>query len=142
MIAIEKVRDLLAAHDAIEFALLFGSFARGKPKPWSDVDIAIFVGRTLDLLEIGQLTATLECSLGRTVDVLILNTALEHHPALAYNVIAEGCLLFCRRREAFVDCKTKIILRYLDTAFLRSMVARAFEERLNTGRFGTGETHA
>lgn len=98
MIAIEKARDLLAAHDFIEFALLFGSFARGKPKPWSDVDIAIFVARPLDLLEIGQLTAALECSLGRAVDVLVLNTALEHHPALAYNVVAEGSLLFCRRR--------------------------------------------
>lgn len=142
MIAIEKARDLLAAHDFIEFALLFGSFARGKPKPWSDVDIAIFVARPLDLLEIGQLTAALECSLGRAVDVLVLNTALEHHPALAYNVVAEGSLLFCRRRETFVNCKTQIILRYLDTAFLRSMVARAFEARLNAGRFGAGETHA
>lgn len=42
MLAIEQARDLLAADDAIEFALLFGSFARGHPRPWSDVDIAIF----------------------------------------------------------------------------------------------------
>lgn len=53
MIAIEKARELLAAHDFIEFALLFGSFARGRPRPWSDVDIAIFVSQPLSLMEIG-----------------------------------------------------------------------------------------
>ncbi len=142
MINIEPACDLLAADDAIEFALLFGSFARGNPRPWSDVDIAIFVAQPLDLLEVGQLTAALERSVGRTVDLLVLNTAIERNPALAYNVIREGSLLFCRRHETFVDCKTKIMLQYLDTAFLRAMVERALAERLKTGRFGTGGCHA
>lgn len=138
MIPFEKARDLLAAHDFIEFALLFGSFAREQPRPWSDVDIAVFASQPLSLLEIGQLAAALERGLGRDVDLLILNTALDHNPALAYKAISEGVLLFCRRREIFVDFKTKTVLRYLDTAFLRAMVARAFQERLETGRFGRG----
>lgn len=138
MIPIEKARDLLAAYDFIEFAFLFGSFARATPQPWSDIDIAIYVSRPLSLWEQGQLAAALERGLGRDVDLLILNTALDHNPALAYKAISEGVLLFCRRRETFVDFKTKAILRYLDTAFLRAMVARAFQERLETGRFGRG----
>jgi len=135
---IGQVADLLADYDFIEFALLFGSFACGASQPWSDVDIAVYLSRPLSLLEQGQLTAALECHLGRDVDLLVLNTALDHNPALAYRAITEGTLLFCRDRKTFVDCKTRAMVRYLDTAFLRALVSRAFHKRLETGRFGTG----
>lgn len=142
MLAIEPARDLLAADDAIEFALLFGSFARGNPRPWSDVDIAIFVVQPLDLLEVGRLTAAPERSVSRAVDLLVLNTAIERNPALAYNVIREGALLFCRWSETLAACKTKIMLQYLDAAFLRAMAERVLAERLKTGRFGAGRGYA
>lgn len=102
------------------------------------MDIAVYLSRPLSLLEQGQLTAALERSLGRNVDLLVLNTALDRDPALAYRAITEGTLLFCRDRKTFVDCKTRAMLRYLDTAFLRALVSRAFHRRLETGRFGTG----
>ncbi|WP_028458262.1 nucleotidyltransferase domain-containing protein [Chloroflexus sp. Y-396-1] len=133
-----QIADLLADYDSIEFALLFGSFADGNPQPWSDMDIAVYLSRSLGLLEQGQLTATLERHLNRDVDLLVLNTALDHNPALAYRAITEGMLLFCRDRETFVDCKTRAMLRYLDTTFLRALVSHAFHQRLKTGRFGTG----
>jgi len=138
MIPIERAHELLATQDSIEFAFLFGSFAAGQPQPWSDVDLGICVARPLSLLELGKLTAELECGLGRDVDLLLLNTALERNPALAYKVVAEGKLIFCRDRKALVDFKTRAILRYLDTAFLRAMVSRAFQKRLETGQFGKG----
>ncbi len=134
----EELSALLAGHDFIEFALLFGSFARSAPEPWSDVDIAVYLSRGLSLLEQGQITAALERVLGRDVDLLVLNTALERNPALAYRAITEGTLLFCRDRKKFVDYKTRAIVLYLDTAFLRNMVSRAFNKRLEMGRFGTG----
>jgi len=135
---IGQIVDLLAGYDFIEFALLFGSFAGGAPQPWSDVDLAVYLSRPLSLLEQGQLTAALERHLGRDVDLLVLNTALDHNPALAYRAITEGTLLFYRDRKTFVDCKTRAMVRYLDTAFLRALVSRAFHKRLETGRFGTG----
>lgn len=135
---IEKARDLLATQETVVFALLFGSFAKGQPQPSSDVDIGIYVSRSWSLLEVGKLTAALERVLGREVDLLILNTALERNPALAYKAVAEGTLLFCRDAAAFADFKTRVVLHYLDTAFLRTMVTGAFQERLDAGRFGRG----
>lgn len=129
---------LLSAQEFIEFAILFGSVARGESGPLSDVDIGIYVSRPLDLLEIGQLTAELECALGRDVDLLVLNDVWKHNPALAYRVVIEGVVLFCRDQEALVGFKTRVFLAYFDTAFLREMVARAFQERLETGQFGRG----
>jgi predicted nucleotidyltransferase len=107
-----QIADLLASYDFIEFAFLFGSFVGGDPQPWSDVDIAIYLSRSLGLLEHGRLIATLERHLGRDVNLLVLNTALDHNPALAYRAITEGTLLFCRDRKMFVDCKTRAMLRY------------------------------
>jgi predicted nucleotidyltransferase len=51
---LEKARDLLASHNAILFALLFGSMATGHAHPWSDVDIGVYVTTPLSLLEIGR----------------------------------------------------------------------------------------
>ncbi|MGQ9548634.1 MAG: type VII toxin-antitoxin system MntA family adenylyltransferase antitoxin [Roseiflexus sp.] len=139
MIPVEKARDLLATQEAVLFALLFGSFAKGEPQPWSDVDIGVYLSRPWSLLEIGKLNAALERVLGREVDLSVLNIALERNPALAYKVVAEGTLLFCRDPAAFADFKTRVVLKYLDTAFLRAMITGAFQERLDTGRFGQGE---
>ena len=133
---LEQARDLLASHDGILFALLFGSMATGHTHPWSDVDIGVYVTTPLSLLEIGRLTATLERLVERDVDLLVLNDAPERTPALAYRAIAEGILLFCKDEDTFVSFKTSVILRYLDTAFLRTMVTQAFYERLEAGRFG------
>ncbi|MDW8392495.1 MAG: nucleotidyltransferase domain-containing protein, partial [Oscillochloridaceae bacterium] len=129
---------LLSAQEFIEFAILFGSIARGGAGPLSDVDIGIYVSRPLDLLEIGQLVAELERALGRDVDLLVLNDAWKRNPALAYRVVTEGVVLFCRDQETLTDFKTRVFLAYFDTAFLREMVARSFQERLETGRFGKG----
>ncbi len=134
MLPTTAAADLLAAQEHILFAVLFGSFARGQAGPVSDVDIGISVSRPLDLLELGRLTAELERALGREVDLVVLNDALHHNPALAYHAVAEGVVLFCRDQEAWVDFKTRVFLAYLDTAFLRAMVARAFEERLEARR--------
>lgn len=128
-----QIADLLAGYDFIEFALLFGSFAGRNPQPWSDVDIAVYLSRPRALLEQGQLIAPLERHLCRDVDLLILNTALDHNPALAYRAITEGTLLFWRDRKTFMDCKTRAMLRYLDTTFLRALVSHAFHQRSASG---------
>ncbi len=138
MIPLERARDLLVAQESVVFALLFGSFAKGQPQPWSDVDIGVYVSRPWSLLEAGKLTAALERILGREVDLSVLNIALERNPALAYRAVAEGTLLFCRDSAAFADFKARVVLQYLDTAFLRAMIAGAFRERLDGGRFGQG----
>lgn len=72
-----KAEAYLQSRPDILFAYLFGSLAQGKPKPLSDVDIAVFlsedkdaVGEKMELL--GELTEILETD---EVDLVILNTA-------------------------------------------------------------------
>ncbi|GAB4559032.1 MAG: nucleotidyltransferase domain-containing protein [Anaerolineae bacterium] len=138
-LSIAQPGSLLGEYDFVEFAVLFGSFARHAQQPWSDLDIGIYVSRSLSLWEQGQLTAAVERHVGREVDLVILNTALDRNPALAYRAVSEGTLLFCRDHEAFVTFKTRAMLRYLDTAYLRATTTRAFQRRIETGKFGRGD---
>ena len=138
---IDDMESLLASQDFVEFALLFGSFARGKETPLSDIDFGIYLSRPIDLLTLGRLTAELERIAQRQVEILVLNDILASNPKLAYQVVASGELIVCKDRSAYVDFKAQVILRYLDTAYLRSIVDKAFLERLRDDRFGA-RSHA
>lgn len=72
-----KAEAYLQSRPDILFAYLFGSLAQGKPKPLSDVDIAVFLSEDKDAVGgkmeiLGELTEILETD---EVDLVILNTA-------------------------------------------------------------------
>ncbi|RKY01129.1 nucleotidyltransferase domain-containing protein [Candidatus Poribacteria bacterium] len=131
-----KIGDILEAKDFIEFALIFGSFAKGRETPLSDVDVGVYLSRPVDLLTLGQLATELEKITGRTVDLLILNDLPLKGPAMAYQIVSSGEIVACKDPSAYVRFKTETILRYLDTIYLRKTVNRAFLERLKSDKFG------
>lgn len=48
---IEKIKEILEKDDNVVFALLFGSYASGRQKKGSDIDIAVYLkNRPSDLL--------------------------------------------------------------------------------------------
>ncbi len=131
-----KLRRVLEARPEMIFALLFGSVARGQATPLSDVDVGIFTERPMELLELGGLVSELEQAVGRPVDVVELHKALQRRPALAYEAVAHGKLIFCRDEDRWVDFKYRTFLAYFDTEPLRRMVHDAFLERLEKGQLG------
>ena len=52
------ISDVLATHQAVESATLFGSRAKGTNKPYSDIDIALF--GDIDYLEVEQIISDLD----------------------------------------------------------------------------------
>jgi uncharacterized protein len=135
------LRAELSREEGVDFAYLFGSLAKGRPRRVSDVDVAVHLsedapdarspGRRLDrALEI---EGRLERALGRTVQVVVLNDApLE----LRFNVLAHGLLLHApdhaARRRFYVETGR----RYYDMAPARAMFRRRQRERIREGRFG------
>jgi len=72
-----KAKDYLNTHPKVIFAYLFGSFAKGKPSPISDVDIAVYLSEETDATQkkmeiLGKLIELLETD---EIDLVILNTA-------------------------------------------------------------------
>lgn len=134
---VETLSELLAPETAVEFAYLFGSLAKGRPREASDVDVAVHLGGSgspSDRLDRGlELEGRLEAGLGRTVQVVVLNDApLE----LRFNVLHHGIPLQGRDKGArtrfFVDTGR----RYYDMAPARELFRRRRTERIRQGKFG------
>ena len=47
----EYIQTLRADHLPIDHVFLFGSFAKGHPRPWSDVDLCIVSPKFLDYID-------------------------------------------------------------------------------------------
>ena len=74
---LNKTVQILGAYPDIIFAYIFGGLAKGKPTPLSDVDIAVFIKDSADMIEnkmniLGILTDNLHTD---EIDLVILNTA-------------------------------------------------------------------
>ncbi len=107
------VREYLNKHPKVVFAYLFGSLARGRVSPLSDVDIAIYTVDGADIVQeklemLGKLNELLKTD---EVDLVVLNTAPL---PLAARVIKNKIILVDKRpftRHAF---ESLIMREYFD----------------------------
>ena len=110
-----KAEIYLNDRSDISFAYLFGSLANGKPKPLSDVDIAIFFSNNEDLLEkkmevLGDLMELLETD---EIDLIVLNTA----PLTLKKRILENKKIIVDKEPFFRNNYESLVLRkYFDFA--------------------------
>ncbi len=133
---IKKCKEFLKKIEYIDFALIFGSYAQGKPFPFSDLDLAIHTSKDLDLLELGGLITELEELTQKEVDLILLNNLYQENPLLAYHIITEGVLLFSRDEEQWVEYKTKVFLYYFDHKALYEAMNKSFIKRIEENKIG------
>jgi predicted nucleotidyltransferase len=96
----------------IDGIYLFGSVARGRTRPGSDVDVALLLppGRKLSPDELLATMAELESLTHRTVDLSVLNTQtqLVH----AKEVVTTGVCLFARSEERIRAFEMQVLSEY------------------------------
>lgn len=119
----EALAQVLAQDARIDYAVLFGSSARGSAHAGSDLDVAVGFkpGTQLDALQLGDLVSLLERAAGRPVDLLLLD---EAPPAVAYRVFRDGRVIVDKGHRALVERKTRAILEYLDFRPLEELATR------------------
>jgi predicted nucleotidyltransferase len=83
--------ELRKHHELIRVAYLFGSQATGTAHPRSDVDVAVLLDSKADPLFDLKLADTLSATLGKPVDIVVLNQA---SPILQHEVVRDGVRLF------------------------------------------------
>lgn len=116
---------------------LFGSRARGRPGPRSDVDLAVVLRAGLGAAARWDKRLDLAADACRrlgtdAVDLVVL----EDVPAvLGHRVLAHGIILDEREPRRRVQVAEQILRRYLDEAYLRRVLDAGLAQRLREGRF-------
>lgn len=129
----ERLRRLLAGEPGVLVAYLYGSHARGRAGPLSDVDVAVLLDGDTEDRGLELASAVAKAVAPARADVVVLNDAPL---PLAYRVLRDGTLLVSRNDRARVEHWVHTVDRYLDMAPARRLLAAGTRNRLREGRFG------
>jgi predicted nucleotidyltransferase len=126
---LSRLREIVGGHPTIVSAYLFGSRAKGRARPDSDVDLAVDWVAGLDAAARERAERELRASLfdglgalGDRIDLVDLGRA---GATLAFRVIRDGKLLFTRDRLARARLEARIARRYDDEQPHRHLFRRA-----------------
>jgi len=115
---LEKLKEIMARYPQINAAYLYGTAAKGKLRPNSDIDVALLVAEPHSTEEINYLETRVICDIEaafhRDADVKILNQ-IEHLPLL-HEIFSTGILLVDHdpvERRNFVVKKNQEYLDFL-----------------------------
>lgn len=122
----------------VDAAYIFGSVAQGRPRPDSDIDIAVLVGRRISAARALRYRLTLTNELGAAlkrsdVQLVLLN---EAPPLLAQRVLSRGTLVFERSHAARVRFQIRTAHRYADLVPAMERYIRRLKKDVREGRIG------
>lgn len=123
---LERLKQQASTWPELKLAVLFGSTARGKARPKSDVDLGILLDPYSPELRF-RVEADLARAAGRPVDVILLDGA---PPLLRFEIAREGVLLFQREDHLWTDFKTRAMVDWWDWAPTHRMIAAGVVRRL------------
>jgi len=139
----EGLQRFFSTQSDVIAAYLFGSVAKGKARPRSDIDIAVLLREGLDSFKRFErrlrLMADLEALCHREVDVVVLNDA----PLVLQNqVLRYGKLLYERDRRARIAFEVKSRKMYHDWKPWMEFYYRSLVRELKEGGFGERRRHS
>ncbi len=129
---IDQTRPVFDAYPSIELAVLFGSFATGKERAESDLDIAVLPARDacLSLIDELRLQNDLSISTGLEVDLVRLDLT---NPLVKHEVARHGAPLLERVPGAFGRFSAGAMLEYLDILPLFELGRKRYLARIALG---------
>lgn len=114
------IEDVLSTDNNVQFAYLFGSYARGDERESSDVDVAVYLENT-HLDNRLELHHALEKALKKDIDLVLLNDVKSM--SLLESILKEGILIKDAEERPFFEVKKnheiidfKSFKRYIDAA--------------------------
>jgi uncharacterized protein len=128
---VKSLKTFFKGRQEILLAFLFGSSARNRMRPSSDVDIGILFKTVPDLDAINDVAAELSSILQREVDLVVLNHA---SPILKMQILKNGILFYASGRKYFPQFFTDTVNQYDDLKRIR----KNCEENILKGRIYAG----
>lgn len=121
--------SILSSQPGIANAYLFGSRAKGRERPDSDIDIAVDWASNLEAdgkaAAENDLRAAFADALGELGERLDLVDLRAAGSTLGFRIIRDGKLILCRDRRAKVNLEASIARRYDDEAGYRQLFRQA-----------------
>ena len=114
------LREFLSRDDNVLFALLFGSYAAGRQKKGSDIDLAVYFENPPAGLDLLGLVNTLSGVCSADIDLVVLNGA---SPFLRHQVMKYGVPLEVKDRVLYREFREKVISEYDDYKYISGMAA-------------------
>ncbi|MDP3640381.1 MAG: nucleotidyltransferase domain-containing protein [Nanoarchaeota archaeon] len=114
----------------LELFYVFGSYATGKPGPLSDVDVAYFPSKDIDVIQL--LIDLQKIFAEEAMDLIDLRKA---PPALVHRVLKGRCL-YAKNLRTKIQFETHAECTYYDTAPLRRLYFQKMLERIKHGTYG------
>lgn len=136
----KKIAHILQSYEIIDFALIFGSYANNKERFLSDIDLAVFTKEEIDIFTVGEIIATLEDACAKPIDLIVLNDLYKTNAKLAFSILDNHQILFCKNHDAYTDFKTKTLQYYFDLSYMYAMFDEAVETRIKNGTYGKAQT--
>jgi predicted nucleotidyltransferase len=129
----QTLRAMLAPREDVELAILFGSAARGALTGSSDVDLGVrWCGA--DPRDRDALLATIERSLGRTLDLVDLDCA---PPQLRFEIARSGVVIIERGAGTWSAFRARAFLDWWEFRPIADRVHRAAIARLRANTDGS-----
>ena len=115
---IRKLTYIFMNDENIQFAFLFGSYARRNHKKRSDLDIAIFLENPPEGLDLLYFINRLSDLSGREVDLVVLNNASAF---LRHQVMKYGIPLVIKTRVLYRKFRERTISDYSEYKFVSGL---------------------
>ena len=130
---IKKIKDYIIIDKNIKFAYLFGSSVSKNITHISDIDIAIYLGRNVNLFSyrLKLMESLMKITGIDNIDLVVLNNA---PPLLKYEVIKKNYILkdSANNRVLF---ETLVLQEYFDTAYVRNVQLEYMKEQIRSGSY-------
>lgn len=119
----------------VDFAYLYGSYAKGRSHPFSDLDIGVFV-EDLDV----KACLDLELSLALRLDEILEHTVqsevrvLNHLPLVVKGeILGEAKLIYSRAEDKRIEFETQVRTAYFDFLPVIQEYQKAIKEKALSG---------
>ncbi|RRJ33101.1 type VII toxin-antitoxin system MntA family adenylyltransferase antitoxin [Halocatena pleomorpha] len=131
-IDIGGMRDYLARTD-IDFALLFGSAARGRASDSSDVDVALRFPRSLDDHERFRRRNRIDAELQQYADTFVDVSDIDTLPIAVASAAVRNGRLIVGTEDAVTQYRKRVTRQYEATEKERKQERKAFIDRIARG---------
>lgn len=115
---IARLKEFLESDANVCFAFIFGSYAKGRQKKGSDIDIAIYFKNIPEGIDLLYFINALSDLINKEMDLVVLNNASAF---LRHQVIKYGIPLTIKDRITYIRFREQTISDYDEYKFISGM---------------------